>query len=70
MTRPDGTGTRKRTNCDRWQGSSLKWFVYWMQSLPGAGNRLTCRGKPLTNRWLFLGDFDGAMRRGLKLVGK
>jgi hypothetical protein len=41
-----------------------------MQSLPGADSRLTCRGKPLTNWWVFMGDFDGAMRRGLKLVEK
>lgn len=66
--RPDGKGARKRINCDRWQGNSLKWFVYWMQSLPGAGNGLTYRGKPLTNWWVFVGDFDEAMRRGLKLV--
>lgn len=68
--RPDGTGAKKRINCDRWQADSLKWFVYWMQSLPGADSRLTYRGKPLTNWWVFLGHFDEAMGRGLKLAEK
>ena len=66
--RPDGKGKKKRINCDRWKGNSLKWFVYWMQSIPGADNGLSYRGKKLTNWWTFLGDFDGAMRRGLKLT--
>ena len=68
--RPDGKGRKKRINCDRWNGDSLKWFVYWMQSLPGADNGLTHKAKPLTNWWTFLGDFDAAMRHGLKLVEK
>ena len=68
--RPDGKGTRKRMNCDRWEGNSLKWFVYWMQNLPGADSGLTYRGKKLTNWWVFIGDFDAAMGRGLKLVEK
>ena len=68
--RPDGGGKRERINCDRWQGDSLKWFVYWTQNLPGADSRLTYRGKPLANWWIFIGDFDGAMRRGLKLVAE
>ena len=66
--RPDGGGQKQRLNCDRWQSDSLKWFVYWTQNLPGADNGLVYRGKPLGNWWVFLGDFDGAMRRRLKLV--
>jgi hypothetical protein len=68
--RPDRTGVRKRINCDRWDGDSLKWFVYWMQNLPGAGNGLAYRGKKLTNWWIFIGDFDAAMSRSLKLTEK
>lgn len=67
--RPDGGGQKTPINCDRWQGDSLRWFIYWMQSLPGAGNGLTYRGRPLTNWWTFIGDFDGAMRARLGLVG-
>jgi len=66
--KPDGTGRKQRLNCDRWQGNSLTWFVYWMQSLPGADNGLTCQGKPLNNWWVFIGDFDGAMQRKMTLV--
>ncbi len=66
--RPDGDGQKIPLNCDRWQGDSLRWFIYWMQSLPGANNGLTYRGRPLTNWWTFIGDFDGAMRARLGLV--
>ena len=57
-------------NCDRWKGNSLTWFVYWMQSLPGAGNGLSYQGKSLNNWWVFIGDFDGAMQRKMTLVAE
>ncbi len=56
-------------NCDRWHGNSLEWFTYWMQNIPGANNGLTYQGKPLVNWWVFLGDFDNAMKRKMTLVG-
>jgi hypothetical protein len=65
--RPEG-GPQQRMNCTRWQCDSLTWFIYWMQNLPGADNGLTYRGRPLTNWWTFLGDFDGAMRSQIGLV--
>jgi hypothetical protein len=68
--KPDGTGKKQRMNCDRWGGNSLKWFVYWMQNIPGAGNGLSYKGKPLNNWWVFMGDFDSAMKRKMTLVGK
>lgn len=68
--KPDGTGERKRINCERWGGDSVKWFTYWMQSLPGDDNGLTHEGRPLTNWWLFVGDFDRAMEKGITLVGE
>jgi hypothetical protein len=55
-------------NCTRWKCDSLTWFIYWMQNLPGADNGLSYQGRPLTNWWTFIGDFDGAMRRNLGLV--
>ena len=58
---PQGTGQKKRMNCTRWNCDSLTWFIYWMQNLPGANNGLTYRGRPLTNWWRFIGDFDEAM---------
>jgi hypothetical protein len=66
--RPEGGGQKKRMNCDRWKGDSLTWFIYWMQNLPGADNGLTYKGRPLTNWWTFIGDFDRAMAAKLGLV--
>ncbi|NQU24611.1 MAG: hypothetical protein HQ567_25290 [Candidatus Nealsonbacteria bacterium] len=66
--KPDGTGKRQRLNCDRWDGNSLKWFVYWMQNLPGDANGLTYQGKPLTNWWVFVGDYDYAKNNNMRLV--
>jgi hypothetical protein len=68
--KPDGTGKKQRINSDRWEGDSLKWFVYWMQNIPGANHRLTYNGKKLANWWVFIGDFDQATQRGIKLDGK
>lgn len=64
---PDGSGQRLHLNCERWQGDSLQWFIYWMQNVPGAHNGLHERGRPLTNWWHLVGDWDAAMtaRRGL-----
>jgi hypothetical protein len=66
--RPDGGGQKQRMNCDRWNGDSLTWFIYWMQNLPGADNGLTYRRRPLTNWWTFIGDFDRAMTAKMGLV--
>ncbi|MFN8470493.1 MAG: hypothetical protein U0X20_33370 [Caldilineaceae bacterium] len=67
--RPDGGGQKIQINSDRWNRDSLQWFVYWMQNVPGLNNGLTYRGRPLTNWWRLIGDFDGAMRERVKLVG-
>jgi hypothetical protein len=66
---PDGTGQKTRMNCERWGGNSLRWFVYWMQHLPGPDNGLSFKGKPLNNWWVFIGDYDLAMRQRLALAG-
>ena len=68
--KPDGGGEKTRMNCERWGGNSLRWFVYWMQHLPGPGNDLTFEGKPLNNWWVFIGDYDLAREKGLGLVHK
>lgn len=65
--RPDG-GERKKMNCRRWNCNSLDWFIFWMQNLPGAENGIIYRGKPLSNWWTFIGDFDGAMAAKMGLV--
>ncbi|MFH2040788.1 MAG: hypothetical protein ABIJ65_15265 [Chloroflexota bacterium] len=66
--KPDGTGTKQNMNCERWKCNSLSWFQYWMQNLPGYNSGLSCEGKPLTNWWIFVGDFDTAMKNGMKLT--
>jgi hypothetical protein len=66
--KPDGTGKKKQINCWRWRGENIQWFVYWMQNLPGADNRLEYEGRPLTNWWTFVGDFDNAMKNKIGLV--
>lgn len=68
--KPDGSGEKKRINCERWNCTSLGWFKFWMQSLPGMNNGLSYQGKPLTNWWIFIGDWDEAMAKGLKLTGE
>lgn len=68
--RPDGTGRKKRINCERWNCNSLDWFIYWMQSLPGKDNGLVYQGKALTNWWIFIGDWDTAMKQNMNLIEK
>ena len=68
--KPDGTGKKTPLNCERWGGQSLRWFVYWMQHLPGPNNGLDFKGKPLENWWVFIGDYDLAKTRDLGLVQK
>ena len=67
--RPEGGGQKIEINSDRWNRDSLQWFIYWMQNVPGLNNGITYRGRPLTNWWRLIGDFDGAMRERVKLVG-
>ena len=38
------------------------------QNIPGANNGLKDNGKPLTNWWTFLGDFDNAVTSKMKLT--
>jgi len=66
--RPEGFGTKQRINCDKWNGDDMKWYVYWMQSIPGAENGLTYQQKKLSNWWEFTGDYDQAVRRKSKLT--
>ena len=66
--KPDGSGAKTNINCSTWGGTGLGWFVYWMQSLPGKDNGLVYQGRPLTNWWLFVGDFDTAMKNKIGLL--
>ncbi len=66
--KPDGSGKKTRMNCERWGGNSLRWFVYWMQHLPGPNNGLLFESRPLQNWWVFIGDYDYAQKEGLGLI--
>lgn len=66
--KPDGTGVKRRLNCDRWGSNSLRWFIYWMQHLPGPDNGLTLDRQALNNWWVFIGDYDLAKGKGLSLT--
>jgi hypothetical protein len=66
--RPDGSGQKIQINSDRWNRDSLQWFIYWMQNLPGKDNGLSYLGRPLTNWWRFIGDFDATMRAHTGLI--
>ncbi|MBI2767342.1 MAG: hypothetical protein HYX53_15710 [Chloroflexi bacterium] len=67
--RPEG-GRRTSLDSRRWRSDSLTWFTYWMENLPGRDTGLAYRGRPLTNWWQFIGDWDGAMARGEGLVAR
>lgn len=66
--RPDGKGEKRLINCERWNGDSLQWFIYWMQNIPGADNQLSHDGRPLTNWWHFIADWDRMMEARIGLV--
>jgi len=66
--KPDGTGKKKRINCDRWEGNDLKFYIYWFQSLPGYKNGLKYKGRELENWWVFTGDWDYAMKSKIGLL--
>lgn len=66
--RPGGIGATQQMNCERWGCTGQGWFRYWSQNIPGAGHTLSYDGRPLTNWWRLIGDYDGAMREGYGLV--
>ena len=68
--KPDGRGAERELTCETWGCTSLGWFLYWTQNMPGAGNDLEYDGSPLTNWWRLIGDFDGAMGEGYRLVNE
>ena len=65
---PDGTGQRTRMNSEKWGGTSLRWFIYWMQNVPGADHGLSWQGSKLRNWWVFLGDYDTARQNRWRLT--
>jgi hypothetical protein len=65
---PEHNGQKQKINSDLWHGNSLEWFIYWMQNIPGYNNNIFYNEKPLTNWWVYMGDFDNAMKNKFGLV--
>lgn len=65
---PDGIGKLQKISCDRWAGDSLRWKVYWLQNIPGAGSGLSYQGKALRNWWTFVADWDAAKKEKWRLT--
>lgn len=66
--RPEGFGKKQKINSQKWGGDDLRWYIYWMQSIPGGENGLSYQGRPLSNWWEFMGDYDQAVRGQRKLT--
>ncbi len=80
--RPDGAGEKLPTSCEAWASKTydwpdgdasfgdwhqITWFIYWMQSHPGRGNRIPHGEGWVTNWWTLVGDWDGCVRSGFGL---
>jgi uncharacterized protein (TIGR03437 family) len=84
---PDNTGAKKMVNSDTWRnipfkrfgpeqngdgGINEQWFIYWMQSMPGWGNKIpgsaTFPGTRMSNWWNIEANWDAARQLGLGLT--
>lgn len=81
--RPDGLGALKLTTASTWGSlpyswptvsySSMssteeaQWYMYWMQSMPGLGNRIPRHLGRMTNWWAQVADWDLCRRAGVGL---
>ena len=61
-------GTRETFNCAKWNCEELKYYLWWMQNLPGKDNNLMSGGQKVRNWWEFLSDFDAALQIGKSLT--
>jgi hypothetical protein len=73
---PGGTGQRKQVSAARWRDLPYAWpadiapsnkteshyYIYWMQNMPGAGNKVPFETGVMNNWWSFTGDWDDAIR--------
>ena len=79
--RPDGTGATKLVNAQTWGNiayawpnndppggrTEAQWYIYWMQNMPGRGNKIRHGQNYMTNWWEFTADWDGRIKAGLGL---
>lgn len=81
---PAGTGMHQQVNAATWGSLPYAWpqaqlgvpqrteshyYLYWMQNMPGRGNRIAHGEAGLTNWWVFTGDWDSAICSRLGLSG-
>lgn len=50
-------------NCSRWECTSIGYFKWWMQNIPGFKNDVTYQSRKLRNWWEFVADYDAAMTK-------
>lgn len=64
--RPDGTGAVGPISCQNWSCSESnaaeRFYIWWMQNLPGKDNGLVYQGRLMLNWWDYMGDFDNTVR--------
>lgn len=81
--KPDGSGAKTKVNCHTWGDHNYvwpesyqmsdaakmeaHWYIFWMQTVPGANNQLSHQGKPLTNWFMYKGNWDQAIGSKQKL---
>jgi hypothetical protein len=66
--KPDGTGGKQPISCSAWNCSSLGFFNWYLQNIPGKDNSLIFGNKKLRNWWEFIADFDYALFGGKSLT--
>ena len=49
------------------QATESKWYIFWMQSMPGRVNQIPFGANRMTNWWHFTADWDAAITVGLGL---
>ena len=83
---PDNSGSKKLFNVDTYgnltypwpdsdpttipQRVESQWYIYWMQNMPGHGNRIQYEDRYLTNWWIFTTDWDTAIADDIGLVSQ
>ncbi len=79
---PDGRGEKTMVNALTWGSlpyappydtppalnTESKWYIYWMQNIPGRNNGIKYGDKAITNWWAFTGDWDESIKSGMRLI--
>jgi hypothetical protein len=79
--RPGGKGETKLVNAQTWGNiayawpnndpapgrTEAQWYIYWMQNMPGRGNKIPYGQNYMTNWWEFTADWDRSINARLGL---